>query len=284
MSDITPEQIKQLRERTGVGMTKCKEALVESDGDMEKAIDLLRKKGMTSAVKKEGREAKEGLFSVAASNKDIVLVEINCETDFVAKNEKFIAFAHHVAEDALANRPSSVEALMALKTKTDKTLTVDGYRNLMIQMLGENILIRNLEIIPKAANASYGVYSHMKGKIIAIVKIQGSANEESFARDLAMHIAAEDPTYLKQEDIPAEEKAREMEIARSQIAASGKPANIVEKILGGKMQTFYDQVCFLNQKYIKDPDSSIAKVVENYAKKVGKPITVERFWRKQVGK
>lgn len=282
--NITAEMIKQLRERTGVGMGKCKEALVESNGDLEKAIDLLRKKGMASAVKKEGREAKEGLYAIAVNDKDIALVEVNCETDFVAKNEKFVAFAQAIAEDALAKRPQTIEEFMAIATHVDPTLTVDAYRNLMIQMLGENILIRKLEIIPKTDEASYGIYSHMNGKIVSIVKVKGAANEENFARDLAMHVAAEEPLYLSAEEIPSEERAREEEIARSQIAATGKPANIVEKILSGKMQAYYDQSCFLNQKFIKDPSLSIQQVVENYGKKAGKSLTVDRFWRRQVGK
>ena len=281
MSNITTQSIKELRERSGVGMTKCKDALVEADGDIEKAAEILRKKGLASAVKKQGRVAKEGTIAVFETDRDISLLEVNAETDFVAKNEKFQKFTKDLAEQVVKTKPASVEEFLKQSYEIDPTLTIDEYRNLLIQSIGENIQISRLEIIHKKENSSYGIYSHMGGKILTIIEISGSSKEGKLARDLAMHVAAEAPEYLKESDIPETIKRKEEEIAREQI--KGKPENIVEKILIGKLKAFVDQVCLLNQKYVKDTSLSVEKVVENRGKETNASLKVTCFWRWKVG-
>ena len=278
---ITPLMIKDLRARSGVGMSKCKEALVEADGDVGKASEILRKKGLASAVKKEGRETKEGTIGFFEADKDIALMEVNTETDFVAKNEKFQKFVKDLTEQVAKTTPSSLENFLKESYEIDPTLTVEEYRNLLIQSIGENIKISRLEVIHKKENASYGIYSHMGGKIVTIVEITGIADEDKFARDLAMHVAAEAPEYLKESDIPETIKRKEEEIARSQI--KGKPENIIEKILIGKVKAFAKQVCLLEQSYVKDPSMNVKKVVENKAKETQKTLAITCFWRWEIG-
>jgi elongation factor Ts len=278
---VTPDMVKELRERTGVGMGKCKEALDQAEGDMEKAIDLLRKAGMASAVKKEGRETKEGIVVTAESKETIALVEINAETDFVVQNDRFKQFAQDIAKEAAETQPASLEAFIEQKFSKDPSLTIDQYRAIVMQSLGENIRIRRLQLFPKSSNDSIAIYSHMGGKIVTLVDIQGGAGQEALARDIAMHIAAESPDYLAQEEVPADIKAREEEIARGQVA--GKPAAIMDKIVEGKLKAFYDQVCLLRQKYVKDNAITVGDLVANEGKRLGMPLTVRRFVRWQIG-
>jgi elongation factor Ts len=278
---VTSEMVKELRERTGVGMGKCKEALDKSAGDMEKAIDYLRKLGVASAVKKEGRETKEGVIGASEGKKAAALVEVNTETDFVAQNETFKEFVKEICTVAVESQPSSLEALLVHKSLKDPSLTVDQYRALIIQSLGENIQVKRLLVLPKDQETSFGLYSHMGGKIVALVEISGAGDEEVLARDIAMHVAAESPDYLKPEDVPTEMKGREEEIARGQV--QGKPANIIDKIIEGKLNAFYDQVCLLRQKFIKDNTLTIADLVGRQAKKIGKPLVLRRFIRWRVG-
>lgn len=281
MTELTLEMIKELRERTGVGMSKCKEALVEANGDMDEAIGYLRKKGMASAVKKEGRETNEGRISAEESHDTIVLVKANAETDFVTKNEKFGQFVADLCKLALKSKPSSLEAFMNEACEHDPSLTVDQYRNLLIQSLGENIQVKAVEVIEKSPESSYGIYSHMGGRIVAIVEIEGAGGLESLAKGVAMHVAAEDPEYLSCEDIPAEIKAREEDIAKGQV--KGKPENIIDKIVAGKFKAYCDQTCLLNQKFIKDTSVSVSAYVDQEAKKLGKPLKIKQFWRWQIG-
>ena len=281
MTELTLEMIKELRQRTGVGMSKCKEALVEAGGDMDGAIGYLRKKGMASAVKKEGRETNEGLISAEESCDAIVLVKANAETDFVAKNEKFGHFVVDLCKLAMKRKPVSPEAFLNETCEHDPSLTVDQYRNLMIQTLGENIQVTVVEVIKKSPESSYGIYSHMGGKIVSIVEIEGSSKVEALARDIAMHVAAEDPEYLRSEDIPAQVKAKEEEIAKGQV--KGKPENIVEKIVVGKFKSYCDQICLLNQKFIKDVSLSVSAYIDSEAKKIGKLLKIKQFWRWQIG-
>jgi elongation factor Ts len=278
---VTPEMVKELRERTGVGMGKCKEALDQAEGDMEKAIDLLRKSGMASAVKKEGRETKEGMIATAESKDTLALVEINAETDFVVQNERFKQFAHDIALEAATTKPASLEAFLEQKFSKDPSLTIDQYRAIVIQSLGENLKIRRLQLFPKSSSHSLAIYSHMGGKIVTLVELDGSAGQEALARDIAMHIAAESPDYLKPEEVPADVKAREEEIARGQV--TGKPQAIMDKIVEGKLKAFYDQSCLLNQKFVKDNSMTITDLVASEGKRLGKPIAIRRFVRWKVG-
>lgn len=281
MTNITPQLIKELRERTGVGMGKCKSALEDAGGDLETAIDNLRKAGMASAVKKEGREANEGLIGIGESDKAVSFVEVNSETDFVAQNDKFKQFLKDVANEAAELQPKSLEEFLGLKCQHDPSITIDEYRALIVQSLGENIQVKRLKTLPKDKEVSIGVYSHMGGKIVTAVEMAGGAGNEILARDIAMHLAAEAPDYLKPEDVPSDVKEREKEIAREQV--KGKPEAIQEKIVEGKLKAFYDQVCLLNQKYVKDNSVTITELLEKESKAAGTTLTIKNFLRWQVG-
>ncbi|MBM3183717.1 MAG: elongation factor Ts [Chlamydiae bacterium] len=281
IKEITPEMVKDLRERTGVGMGKCKEALVLATGDMEKAIDHLRKSGMTAGAKKEGRETKEGLILTCEDKNSLAIAEANVETDFVAQNDRFKQFVHDVVKQALESKPKSLADLTNQPYYKDRSITIDQYRNLVIQSLGENIQLRRLEIIHKHANRSYGIYSHMGGKLVVIVEIEGASDQEAIAKEIAMHIAAENPDYLKPEEIPPHVMAREEEIARATV--QGKPANVIDKIVSGKIKAFVDQVCLVHQKYIKDNTVTVQQYLDICAKKLGKPLSIHCFWRWKVG-
>ncbi len=281
MKEITADMVKELRERTGVGMGKCKEALVLAEGDMEKAIDILRKAGMAAAGKKEGRETKEGLILAIEDKDHLALAEANAETDFVVQNDRFKHFVHDCVKQALEAKVKSLSDLIQQPYYKDKSITIDQYRNLVIQSLGENIQLRRLEMISKHPNSSYGIYSHMGGKLVVVVEIAGAADQEGIAKEIAMHVAAENPEYLKPEEVPPAVLAREEEIARSQV--EGKPANIVDKIVAGKIKAYTDQFCLVNQKYIKDNSVTVQQFLESCSKKLGKPLSIKCFWRWKVG-
>lgn len=281
MATITADMIKVLRERTGVGMGKCKEALEQCNGDMEKAIDHLRKLGIASAVKKEGRETKEGLVAAKEDANSVALIEVNSETDFVAQNEKFKTLVAQMLDDSLKAQPKDLETFMNQNTSHDASLTQDMYRALVMQSLGENIKVKRLDLMKKADDASYGIYSHMGGKILCIVEILGAKGLESLAREIAMHVAAESPEFLDAESVPQDVIAREKEIAATQVA--GKPAQIADKIIEGKLKAYYDQVCLLNQKFIKNNALSITELLQEEGKKCGKPLSIKRYVRWNVG-
>lgn len=280
MTEITAGMIKELRERTGVGMGKCKEALVETKGDMELAIENLRKSGEASAVKKAGRETKEGQIGTSESNNTVAVVEVNAETDFVVKNEMFQDFLKKIALEVAALNPPSLEAFLESKaTKGDQT--IDQTRANLVQAIGENIQIRRLKTYQKSPSKSFGVYSHLGGKIVTVVEIDGAAGEENLAKDIAMHVAAASPDFLDSSEVPETLISQERDIAKEQM--KGKPDNIIEKILAGKMEAFYDQVCLIRQKYIRDDSVSIGQLVEKRAKEIGKPLKLASFIRWGVG-
>ncbi len=278
---ITAELIKELRERTGVGMGKCKEALEQASGDIEVAIDNLRKAGMASAVKKEGRETNEGLIGFAENANAASFAEVNAETDFVTQNERFKAFLEDVCNDALACKPKDLEQFLQQKYSKDPSITIDQYRALIVQSLGENIKVSRVLVLEKSKDTSIGIYSHMGGKIVTALVIEGASGLENFAKEIGMHVAAESPDYLKPEEVPSDIRAREEEIAKSQVV--GKPANIVDKIVEGKINAFYDQVCLLRQKYVKEPSISITQLLEREGKKTGKNLTIRSYIRWQIG-
>jgi elongation factor Ts len=279
--NITGEMVKLLRERTGVGMSKCKDALVRAGGSIEKAIEILRKEGLASAVKKEGRETKEGLIAPFETDDTIALVEVNCETDFVAQNSAFKVFLSDISEQAAETKPASLAKFIVQNFSADPSMTIDGYRNLLVQKLGENIQIKKVEIIGKKSNCSYGIYLHMGGKIVTVVEIEGSQSATEIAKEIAMHVAAEAPEYLNKQQVPKEILEKEKEIASSQI--KNKPANIVEKIVEGKMNSFYDTVCLVNQKFVKDPSLSVLQYVETAGLKSNQKLFIKRFWYWKVG-
>lgn len=280
---VTAALIKELRDRTGVGMGKCKAALEEAKGDIDLAIANLRKAGFASAVKKEGRTTNEGIIGFAEGPKALAIVEVNAETDFVVKNDRFQKFVEEIAQEAAKSAPQSLEEFLGQSYSMDnQNLTIDQYRAVLIQAIGENIQIKRLKIFLKAPNKSIGFYSHLGGKLLTVVEIDGSEEETPLAKDIAMHIAAAAPEYLSPEDVPADVIASEREIAQTQV--QGKPANIIDKIVEGKINDFYNTGCLTNQKYIKDDQLTIAELVAKRAKESGKPLKLVSFARWGVGR
>jgi elongation factor Ts len=278
---ITPAMIKELRDRTGVGMGKCKEALEEAKGDMELAISNLRKAGIASAVKKEGRSTNEGMIAFSEKGKTLAIVEVNAETDFVVRNDRFQEFLKNIAEEVAATNPASLEAFKQQKYSKDPSLTIEEYRSTIVQAIGENIQIRRLKTFPKTSDKSLGVYSHMGGKLVTLVEISGSDKEEVLAKDIAMHIAAAAPEYLCESDVPESVIANEKEIAKIQM--KDKPENVIDKIVDGKIQSYYDAACLVRQKYIKDDSLSIADLVNKQSKSTGSLLKLTDFLRWGVG-
>lgn len=281
MTAITPQMIKELRDRTGVGMGKCKEALEEAKGDMELAIANLRKAGMATAVKKEGRATNEGLIAFAENGDIVAIVEVNAETDFVVKNDRFQQFVKDIAAEAAAVNPASLEEFLAHQYSKEPGMTIDQYRATIVQTIGENIQVRRVLTLKKTPKTSLGIYSHLGGKIATVVEISGSNAENDLAKDIAMHVAAASPEFLNPEAVPANVIDGEKEIAKSQLA--GKPANIIDKILEGKVSAYFDQVCLTRQKFIKDDSLSITDLVNKRAKDAGQPLELTRFLRWSVG-
>jgi elongation factor Ts len=278
---VTAEMVKELRDRSGVSMGKCKEALDQAGGDMNQAIDILRKAGMASAVKKEGRETNEGLIGSAEGASAIALVEVSAETDFVTQNEKFKQFLRDLAQEAAESTASSLEELMKRPYSKDRSISLDQYRALVVQSLGENIQVKRLCVLPKNSDLSIGLYSHMGGKIVVAVLLSGGSGQEALARDIAMHVAAESPEYLRPEDVPENVRSKEEEIARSQV--QGKPANIIDKIVEGKVRAFCDEVCLTCQKYVKDNTITIAQFLEKEGKRLNKQIAIKAYHRWKAG-
>ncbi|MDN3507765.1 MAG: translation elongation factor Ts [Simkaniaceae bacterium] len=277
MTQVTAQMVKELRDRTGVGMGKCKQALTDAGGDIEKAIDNLRKAGAASAVKKSGRDTNEGLIGVAESAGGVALIEVNAETDFVVKNERFQKFVQTLATAAAEKTPATLDAFIAEKFPDNQALTIEEARAELIQVLGENIVIKRLHFVDKKPNSSYGTYIHMGGQIVVLVEIAGSNTMQELARDVAMHAAAEAPEYLAASEIPQDVKDREADIASAQI--QNKPAEIQAKIIDGKLRAFAEQNCLVSQKFVKDSSSS----VEKYVASKGDGLTVGSFLRWQVG-
>lgn len=277
MAEITASLVKELRERTGAGMMDCKKALQENNGDMDKAIDYLREKGIAKAVKKAGRIAAEGLIfdAVSSDNKKAVLIEFNSETDFVAKNVEFKEFGNKLAEVAIKNSIATVEALNEAEIEAGKTIA-QAVTDLVAK-IGENMNIRRVQFV-ESTQGFVATYSHLGGKLGVIVELTGEATEENVtkARDIAMHVAAMDPKYLNSSEVTADDLEHEKEIARKQLEAEGKPAQIIEKILVGKMNKFYEENCLVDQIYVR------AENKETVAK-FAAPSTVVSYTRYKVG-
>ena len=263
---ITAAQVKELRQKTGVGMMECKKALVENEGDLEKAILWLRERGLSRAAKKAGRTTAEGLVKilVADDSKSAVLVELNCETDFVSKNDDFQNFANDVAALALSKKIDSVEAL---KAETMNGATVADTLTGLVSTIGENLNLRRVSFLG-SDNGVVAGYSHMGGKIGAIVLLDGSTDESlvTLGKDVAMHAAAAAPKYLNSEEVDATELEQEKDIAKKKLLEEGKPEALIEKILVGQMNKFYKEVCLLDQPFVKDGSISVSKLVANEGK------------------
>lgn len=274
MSAISKDDVLNLREKTGAGLIDCKRALVESNGDIDEAISILRKKGVASAAKKAGRDAGEGIVAQCLSEERTkgILVEVNCETDFVAKNDDFVSFASDVARQLLANPDADLEA----------------QRTEQVAKIGENIRISRSSTLEPNATGLVESYVHTGGKVAVLLTLGSStteaANSENvklLAKDLCMHIAATSPVCVSRDEVPADLVAKEKEIALAQ--AEGKPPQAIEKIVQGKLDKYFANSCFLEQSFVKDPDHSIKGLLEKTGKEIGAELSVEKFVRFQVG-
>jgi elongation factor Ts len=277
---ISAGMVKDLRERTGAGMMECKKVLEEAGGDMEKAIVLLRERGMSRAAKKAGRTAAEGLVEVMISGDGSygVVIEVNCETDFAAKNEDFVKFVKTAAKVALDKKAPSIEALAELHGPNGQSMG----QNLtdLIAKVGENMQLRRLQLVT-TKNGIVGSYNHMGGKICTLVAIEGdkSAKAAELAKDIAMHAAAAAPRYLNPAQVDPAELEQERQIARKRLLEEGKPAEMVEKIMVGQIAKFYKEVCLLEQIYVKDNSLTVTKLLKNS----GMAIELSTFTRFQLG-
>lgn len=270
---FSASDVKELREKTGAGMLDCKKALQESEGNMEKAIDWLREKGISKAAKKESRIAAEGLSEILVDGNKAVILEINSETDFVAKNAEFTNFVSLLAKVVLENCPKTMEEAMELPMSDG---TVNSSLINLIAKIGEKISFRRFEIVEKNDNQVFGVYNHQNlGKINVITILDGDNSE--IARDVAMHVAAMNPGYLSRSDVPEDVINHEKDVIKKQAIEEGKPAEIAEKMVNGRINKFYKEVCLLEQPFIKDPDLDVA----GYAK--ANNMAVVKFVRFEVG-
>ncbi|MGX7195401.1 translation elongation factor Ts [Enterococcus olivae] len=273
MAQISAKLVKELRDMTGVGMMDAKKALVEVEGDIEKAVDFLREKGMAKAAKKNDRIAAEGLAAVAVSGNAAAIVEVNSETDFVSKNEKFQTLVKDIAEAVAANKPADMDAAMELEISTGviKDALIEA-----TQVIGEKISFRRFEVVEKEDNAAFGGYLHMGGRIAVLTVLDGTTDEEA-AKDVAMHVAAINPRYVDESQIPEAELEHEKTVLTEQALNEGKPANIVEKMVVGRLNKFKAEISLVDQPFVKDPDVTVAKYVAS------KGATVKSFTRFEVG-
>ena len=283
---ITAQSVKELREKTGAGMMDCKKALTEAQGDMEKAIEILREKGLAAAAKKAGRVAAEGIVKtyISEDSKSAGIVELNCETDFVAANEEFVNFATRLAEMASVSSATTVEEFVT--EKYDANSTVSEALTALIAKLGENMTVRRFEKF-NVANGVVESYIHGGGRIGVVVELNCEADNtavlKEVAKDVCMQVAAANPAFLSREDVDAEALEKEKEIYRVQALNEGKPENIVEKMVMGRIQKYYKEVCLLDQAWVKDGDKSISKYLQEKSKEVGSPITINKFVRFERG-
>jgi elongation factor Ts len=258
MTAVTAAMVKELRERTGLGMMECKKALVEAEGDIERAIDDLRKSGQAKAAKKAGRTAAEGAIGVAlsADGKTAIMVEVNSETDFVARDDNFLGFVSKVANAVLAS--GETDAAKIAELATEDGATIETTRQALVQKIGENIQVRRAAKL--TAEGAIGAYVH-GGKIGVLVALKGGT--EALGKDVAMHVAASSPMVVRGEDMPAEVLEKEKEIIRAQPDMAGKPAEIVEKMLGGRISKFLKEVSLNDQPFVKNPDVTVGKMVKD---------------------
>ena len=260
---ISANLVKDLREQTGAGMMDCKKALTECDGDLEKAVDWLREKGIAKSAKKESRIAAEGLAKIFVKDNRAVMIEINAETDFVSKNDEFKELLDTVGNTILDSKVNTLEDALKLPVE-DGTIA-----DLMVAKtakIGEKLDFRRLEVVEKKDNENFGAYSHMGGKITVITVIEG-ANEE-VAKDVAMQAAAMGPKYVFKEDVPEDEIEREREVLKEQAMNEGKPADIAEKMVEGRLQKYFKEICLSLQAFIKDGDIDVTKYVTNNGGKI----------------
>ncbi len=282
---VTATMVKELRERTGAGMMDCKKVLVETDGDMDKAIELLREKGLAKAAKKAGRIASEGLVKLAfsADGKVASAVEVNSETDFVAKNEEFVTFVEDLAQLALTADAADLEAFKACDLKGEGT--VQEVLNAKISKIGENMNVRRFAKM-KEDGVVYVGYTHGAGKIGVIIGLKTEASAEevnTVGRDVAMQVASMSPKFVNEAEVDPEWLEKEKEIAAQQLLNEGKPEKMLEKIIPGKVKAILKEVCLVDQKFVKNSDQTVAQYVAEAAKALGKDIQIASMLRYEVG-
>lgn len=286
---ITASLVKELRERTGVAMMECKKALTETEGDIDAAIKILRERSGAKAEKKASREANEGIVAakIDESGKTGILVEVNCETDFVAKNDNFQAFVGEIADTVLSCGATELDAALAASKGDD---TLGNFVKGKVLEMGENLKLRRLERLTLAGEGAVASYIHLGGKVGVLIEVGAgkaeTASSEAFkdlVKDLTLHIAATSPAGLKREDIPADLVESEKDIFRKQMEGQGKPADILEKIIEGKLGKFYSERCLLEQGFVKDPDTTIKALLEAKGKELGDTLTVNNFVRFGLG-
>ncbi|WP_281665675.1 translation elongation factor Ts [Gemella morbillorum] len=271
MAQITASLVKELRERTGAGMMDCKKALQQTEGNIEAAIDYLRENGIAKAAKKADRIAAEGLSYIEVKGNKAVILEINSETDFVAKNEKFVALVKNVADAILAAEPKTLEEALQVEAQGG---TVEAVINEGIATIGEKLSLRRFEVVSKTDSDAFGAYSHMGGRIGVLTLVEGSTDEEA-AKDVAMHIAALAPRYLDESEVPADVLEHEKKVLTEQALNEGKPANIVEKMIVGRINKFLEEITVVKQKFVKDDSLTVEKFVASKGGKLAKFVRYE---------
>ena len=286
MAAVTSAMVKELRERTSAGMMDCKKALVESDGDMEKAIEWLREKGLSQAAKKASRIAAEGVVAQYISEDGTVgvIVEVNCETDFVAKTDNFVNFCNNVAKHIAKANPADVDTLLTQAFVDDASKTVSDLVSEATVAIGEKISIRRFARYETTGVVS--TYIHMGGKVGVLVEVSTDKQDDEikvFAHDLALQIAAAKPEAVRREEVDAAKLEKEKEILRAQAINEGKPEKIVDRMVEGRIEKYYKEVCLLEQPFVKDPDKSIAKLMGEVAKEIGAELNVVSFERFERG-
>jgi elongation factor Ts len=286
---ITAAIVKELRDKTNAGMMDCKRVLQETGGDLDAAVKLLRERGIAKAAKKADRAANEGIITarVSADQKSGILLEVNCETDFVSKNENFQAFVNSLADTLADAKAPDHAAALAVESNG---LSIEDTVKAKVAEVGENLQFRKYVRYEAAEGGVIASYIHLGGKVGVLLEVgttaPATAGSDSFrelVKDLTLHIAAAAPRGLSREDIPAETVEAEKDIFRAQLADSGKPDNIIENILKGKIAKFFAESCFLEQGFVKDPDTSISKLLEAKSKELGDTVTVTRFTRFGLG-
>lgn len=269
---VTAQMVKELREKTGAGMMDCKKALTEVNGDMDAALDFLREKGLSSAAKKADRIAAEGTTTIEVSGNDAIILEINAETDFVAKNEGFQTLVKEISAHLLKTKPETVEA--ALASTMENGQVVADYISNAIAKIGEKISLRRFEIRTKTDNDAFGAYLHMGGRISVLTVLEGSKDDEA-AKDVAMHIAAMNPKYISHDQISEEEVEHERKILTEQALNEGKPENIVAKMVEGRLRKYFEEICVLDQAFVKNSDQKVGEFVTSTGGKLAEFIRYE---------
>ncbi|HBV23285.1 MAG TPA: elongation factor Ts [Jeotgalicoccus sp.] len=270
---ISAKLVKELRDKTGAGMMDCKKALVETDGDIDKAIDYLRENGIAKAAKKADRIAAEGAVYIAAEGNEAVIVEINAETDFVARNETFQELVKKIASHILATKPADVEALSNSEIDGE---TVTSIMNNAVATIGEKLNIRRFAVETKTDNDAFGQYMHMGGRIGVLTVVEGTT-DENIAKDVAMHAAALNPKYVSRDQVDQAELDHEREVLRQQALNEGKPEKIVDKMVEGRVRKYLEEICIVDQPFVKDSDQTVQQYLDS------KKASIRSFVRYELG-